>query len=424
LGAGAAEGLHLDAVERVGRAANAATRTLGVAFSGCTMPGEEQPLFTVPDGHLGLGLGIHGEPGIRDVAMLPAAELAALLVDELVKAAPRASGRRVAPILNGLGTTKYEELFLLWGHVAARLRDAGYEIVDPEVGELVTSLDMGGCSLTVMWLDDELERLWRADAYTPAYRKATAPLRALRAPGPAEGTDVAAVVTAPEATGAARELAGRVLAGLRATAGTLAEHEQELGRIDAVAGDGDHGRGMVKGASAALDRAEAVVPGAGASWLLQQAGQAWAEHAGGTSGVLWGAALEAAGRALDDTDDGFSTADAAASAHAFAEAVSGLGGARLGDKTMLDALLPFLDELDSRLGSGSGLADAWRAAATTATESARYTADLRPKVGRARPLAEKSLGTPDAGATSLALVAHAVADSLAVEHDGRKNGNA
>ena len=77
-------------------------------------------------------------------------------------------------ILNGLGRTKYEELFVVWGDVARLLRERGYDIVEPEVGELVTSLDMAGCSLTVMWLDDELEKYWTAPADTPAYRKGAA----------------------------------------------------------------------------------------------------------------------------------------------------------------------------------------------------------------------------------------------------------
>ncbi len=78
---------------------------------------------------------------------------------------------RIAVILNGLGRTKYEELFVVWKTAAALLAEAGYTVVQPEVGELVTSLDMAGCSLTVMWLDDELERLWTAPTDTPAYRK-------------------------------------------------------------------------------------------------------------------------------------------------------------------------------------------------------------------------------------------------------------
>ncbi len=418
MGAAAAGGRDIDEVERLGRAANAATRTLGVALSGCTMPGEHEPLFTVPDGHLGLGLGIHGEPGIRDVAMLPARDLAALLVDDVLAHAPPGARRRAGAILNGLGSTKYEELFLLWGHVAARLREAGYEIVDPEVGELVTSLDMGGCSLTLLWLDDELEPLWRADAYTPAYRKAAAPVQALHAPTADETAAAEALVTAPVASEAARELAGPVRAGLAAMAATLTDHEHELGRIDAVAGDGDHGRGMVKGVAAALDRVGAHGAQVGGAWLLVQAGQAWAEHAGGTSGVLWGAALESFGRALGDDRDAYTGADVVAGVRAFADAIVALGGARPGDKTLLDALLPFVEELELRVGGGQRLAPAWSAAAGTATEAARATAALRPRIGRARPLADKSVGTPDAGAMSMALIVTAVGAGL----DDRKKG--
>ncbi|MGD6756555.1 dihydroxyacetone kinase family protein [Streptomyces sp. BH105] len=409
MGAAAAEGLGLDEVERLGRAANSATRSLGVAFSGCTLPGAGEPLFEVPERHLGLGLGIHGEPGIEDVPMLKADELAALLVERLLQETPPTAGRRVGAILNGLGATKYEELFLLWGRVSARLRERGIEIVDPEVGELVTSLDMGGCSLTLMWLDEELEPRWRADAYTPAYRKAHAPLSGLCA---ADATGGAASVTEiPQASPAARELADGVRAALSTIHRTMVDNEEELGRIDAVAGDGDHGRGMVRGARFAAERAERASRDGGAGWLLRQAGQSWAEYAGGTSGVLWGAALEAFGRALDDEADAYTAADVTTGVRAFTDAISDLGRAAPGDKTMLDALLPFADTLQRATHSGADPAEAWRTAAEAATHAAESTKDLRPKVGRARPLAERSLGTPDAGATSLALIVTALAKS-------------
>ena len=122
------------------------------------MPGADHPLFTVPEGHMGLGLGIHGEPGVADEAMPTANELAATLVNGVLEDHFDARSQRIAVILNGLGRTKYEELFVVWGEAARLLRERGYEIVEPEVGELVTSLDMAGCSLTVMWCDDELER--------------------------------------------------------------------------------------------------------------------------------------------------------------------------------------------------------------------------------------------------------------------------
>ncbi|TXD32221.1 D-erythrulose kinase, partial [Lujinxingia vulgaris] len=110
MGAAAAEGLSLDEVERLGRAANDSTRSLGVAFSGCTMPGSAEPLFSIPSGSMSVGLGIHGEPGVRDVPRLTADELARLLLDGVLSERPVGDSTRVAVILNGLGTTKYEEL--------------------------------------------------------------------------------------------------------------------------------------------------------------------------------------------------------------------------------------------------------------------------------------------------------------------------
>ncbi|MGI3786540.1 MAG: dihydroxyacetone kinase family protein, partial [Janthinobacterium lividum] len=173
--AAAEEGYDLDEVVRAAQLANDRTRTLGVAFDGCTMPGATEPLFTVPAGKMGLGLGIHGEPGVEERDLPSAEELARVLVDGVLAEAPEGESGRVAVILNGLGRTKYEELFVVWGTAAALLREAGCTLVRPEVGELVTSLDMAGCSLTVMWLDDELERLWLAPADTPTFRRGAVP---------------------------------------------------------------------------------------------------------------------------------------------------------------------------------------------------------------------------------------------------------
>lgn len=417
--AAAEEGLDLGGVVRVAEAANAATRTLGVAFDGCTLPGADEPLFTVPDGKMGLGLGIHGEPGVSDEDMPSADDLAAALVDGVLGEKPDGGGSRIAVILNGLGRTKYEELFVVWGAAANLIRERGYEIVEPEVGELVTSLDMAGCSLTVMWLDDELERYWRAPADTPAYRKGAA-----RSAAGDRRTDASAEAAAPKPDVA--ELAdeegrrgGQLIArALDAMAGMLADAEDELGRIDAVAGDGDHGRGMVKGSAAARDAAaSAVDEGAGQGSVLTAAGKEWAAKAGGTSGVLWGAMLSALGSRLGDTGRPDSATVAAGMRDGY-DALIRLGGASPGDKTMLDALLPFVEELAKRTDEGEPWQQAWRAAAEVATDAARATADMRPKVGRARPLAERSVGTPDAGATSLAMCAHTVADCFALTAKG------
>ncbi len=418
--AAAEDGLDLAGVIRVAEASNAATRTLGVAFDGCTMPGADHPLFTVPDGQMGVGLGIHGEPGVADEPMPTAEDLARTLVEGVLADNPENSSTRIAVILNGLGRTKYEELFVVWGTAARLLRERGFEIIEPEVGELVTSLDMAGCSLTVMWLDEELERYWTAPADSPAYRKGAAAAET----GEELRTDAAgdAAVDTPALADLSDEdgrRGGQVIArAIAAMADMLAGAEDELGRIDAVAGDGDHGRGMVKGSSAARQAAQrAADEGAGQGSVLSAAGKEWAAKAGGTSGVLWGALLSALGARLGDTGRPESATVAAGMRDGY-DALIQLGGASPGDKTMLDALLPFVEELQRRVDDGQRWQDAWRTAADVATEAAKNTADLRPKVGRARPLAERSIGTPDAGATSLAMCAQTVAETFALSTKG------
>jgi dihydroxyacetone kinase len=408
-GAAAEAGYDLDGVERVARNANDRTRTLGVAFAGCTMPGATTPLFDVPPGRMGVGLGIHGEPGIADAELPRAADLARRLVEGVLAEAPEHGDRRIGVILNGLGATKYEELFVVWRTAARLLREAGWTIVEPEIGELVTSLDMAGCSLTVVFLDEELERLWRAPADTPAYRKGGMD----QAAGPRR---VAADITAGTvARGYAdeygRAAAAVVVAALNAMADAVADIEQELGRIDAVAGDGDHGRGMVRGTRAALEGARtAQEAGHGPGGVLVAASDAWAAKAGGTSGVLWGATLAALGHRLGDArPDATTVAEGVRAGYA---ALTALGGAKPGDKTMVDALLPFVETLEAAVAAGSPLSTAWVSAADTASSAAAETAQLRPQVGRARPLGEKSIGTPDAGAVSMAVCLRAVGTVL------------
>ncbi|WP_031087779.1 dihydroxyacetone kinase family protein [Streptomyces sp. NRRL S-1831] len=411
----AEQGLPLDEVLGVAERAGARTRSFGIAFSGCTLPGADHPLFTVPEARMAVGLGIHGEPGIGEEALPTADEAARLLVETLLGELPEdvagPGGQRAAVILNGLGSVKYEELFVVYRKVAALLGEAGVEIVDPEVGELVTSFDMAGVSLTLTWLDDRLEELWRAPADTPAYRKG-----ALGTPEPeqapvttrAQDTAVPDTAALPPASDASREAAGTVLAALDAVARVVDTHADELGRIDAVAGDGDHGIGMRRGSTAAQRAAtDAHGLGAGAGTVLARAADAWADKAGGTSGALWGTMLRSLGTALGDQEapDAPRVADGVTEASA---AVRRLGGAEVGDKTMVDVLVPFADTLAAATAEGLPLSDAWDRAATAATEAAAGTAGLLPRRGRARPHAEKSLGTPDAGAHSLALITRAV----------------
>jgi len=407
-GAAAEAGLGIDEVERVTRLANDRTFSFGVAFGGCTLPGATEPLFTVPKGTMALGLGIHGEPGIRDTAIVPAGELANLLADTVLAERP-AGARRAAVLLNGLGATKYEELFVLWGAVEERLQASGVDLVAPEVGEYVTSLDMQGCSLTVMWLDEELERYWLAPCDTPVFRRGgTIPTEPAAVRAGAGDEAPAFGLAAPASQADARCLAGI----LDAMVAALGEAEAELGRIDAFAGDGDHGQGMRRGAVAAREAIHrAVAGGAGARSALAAAGDAWADRAGGTSGAIWGLLLRSWSSAFSD-DRALDDGDVVRGAHLALADVMRLGGAKPGDKTLVDAFVPFVAALETARADGLPLKEGWRKASAICGEAARATAPLAPRLGRARPLAERSIGHPDAGAVSLALVAATVAACL------------
>jgi dihydroxyacetone kinase len=409
-GAAIEAGVDLDEAERIAWKANDATSSFGVAFDGCTLPGSDEPLFHVEPGQMSVGLGIHGEPGVRDKPIASANEIAQMLVDGVFAEEPERGTNgyngRIVMILNGLGTVKYEELFIAYGRLAKLLADKNVVAVRPEVGEFVTSLDMAGLSLTVVFLDEELEKYWLAPAKTPAYSRGVMP-------------DVERVerthfwnpenVEIPEANQDSRELASCIRGVLDRFETVCKQQEAELGRIDSVAGDGDHGQGMVYGSHGAAKAAgEAVDRSAGARTLLVHAGDAWAEAAGGTSGALWGAALTAAGGVFSD-NEGSDDARILQALRAGVDAVERLGGAQVGQKTIMDAAVPFRDGLDE---SGGDVAATVTHAAAMAMEAAEATADLTAQKGRARVLGEKSRGTPDPGAMSFALLMQSLGEQL------------
>lgn len=419
-GAAAERGDPLDEVERIARKANDRTRTLGVAFAGCTFPGRDEPLFTVDPARMEIGLGIHGEPGVRTVDRLSARELAAALVEGLLAERPDGAGDEVALILNGLGATKYEELFVLYADVVRLLAAEGLRLRGPEVGELVTSLDMAGCSLTLTWLDGELAELWDAPADTPAFRRG--------APLPDVAPVVAERAAVPEQAAAVDDAdpgARIVRAALARARDRVQRDEPELARLDAVAGDGDHGAGMVRGLRAAADAAARTSGGAGP--VLVAAGAAFADRAGGASGALWGVLLDRLGTELaarSGAADSLADCAAAVAAglrSAVAEMMR-LGRSAPGDKTLLDALVPFADALAERVAAGDRLAAAWAAALPAARAGADGTAQMITRRGRAAALGEKGRGVPDPGAVSLTWCLEEAAAALAAAETGAETG--
>ena len=180
--------------------------------------------------------------------------------------------------------------------------------------------------------------------------------------------------------------------------------------MDSIAGDGDHGQGMVLGSTAAAESArQSVAGGAGARTLLARAGAAWSEGAGGTAGALWGGALARVGNGLSD-EEAVDDTPIIAAVIGGAASIQEMGGAVVGDKTMVDATVPFAQALEE--SEGQTLAVAWDVAAEAAEKAAADTASFAAKKGRARTHGGKSVGTPDPGATSFAMLMRTIADHL------------
>lgn len=396
-GAAAERGDHLAEVARLAHRANAATRTMGVAFGGTTLPGAGAPLFRVPEGHMALGMGIHGEPGIETLRLPTADQLAALLWARLKDEID--GDQNLVVLVNGLGAVKGEELYLLYRAVHELLAAEGHTVAEAQVGEFATSFEMPGLSITVASLDDELYELWRAPAQSAAYSRGAA-ARRTRAREARVVAQTAATASGSPDDGSAV----RVVNAFERIVTAIEENEQTLGALDAIAGDGDHGIGMRRGSHGALDAARAAISGGAAATVIA-AGDGWEDKAGGSSGAIWGAIWRAVG------EHGFDLAslDATTVDELMKTMLAALRsfGAEPGDRTMLDAAIGLVDGWDQSDLSAT-LPVRWHAALQASTDAAVATAAMVPKLGRARTHADRHLDTPDPGAVSFALVASAL----------------
>lgn len=165
----AEEKADLDQVTAAAEKANDHTRSMGVALTSCVIPASGRPIFQISDSDMEIGMGLHGEPGVRRGPILPANEVAADMMERILADLPAKAGEEVAVLVNGLGATPLSELFIMFRAARQCLDNAGLAVVRAYVGNFATSLDMAGCSLTVMRLDSELKRWLLAPAESPAF---------------------------------------------------------------------------------------------------------------------------------------------------------------------------------------------------------------------------------------------------------------
>jgi dihydroxyacetone kinase len=398
-GAAAASGAALEDVVAEAEAAAASLATMGVALGACTVPTVGKPTFTLGDEEMELGLGIHGEPGVRRGAMLPADAIVDTIIETLLSETVPDRGERFALLVNGLGATPPMELAIVARHALRTLRQKDIVVERVWSGNFMTALDMPGCSLTLLPVDDR--RLSRLEAQTDA--PAWPGLGLVQARKIVSSDRSAQSNTAPPPGPLAPALRSKALA----VAEALENEEAYLAELDSRAGDGDLGASMVRGAAAIRNLPDADWAAPDAAFVAL--GGALRRAIAGSSGPFYAVALLRAARELKA-----SVPDARAWSNAFSAAVASigeLGGAKVGDRTMLDALQPAADAFAGAVDRGAGLAEGWAEAVLAAEAGAASTVDMRPRLGRAAYLGDRALGAPDAGASAVLVWMRALRDA-------------
>ncbi|MFC4564838.1 dihydroxyacetone kinase family protein [Nocardiopsis mangrovi] len=419
-GAAAERGDDLERVRAIAQRTVDATRTMGVGLSPTILPAAGEPTFTLGDGEMEIGIGIHGEPGSHRGPLESADAITDRFLDGILAELRPVAGDRVAVLVNGLGATPLEELYLVYRRVHQVLGERGVAIHRRYIGEFATSLEMAGASLSVVRLDDELAELLDAPADSPFFtqgevapvaprsQQATAPApdpqaasaagaeAGTAAGGANGGTNGGANVRRTGAHSALRELLIDVLPA-------MAAHTEELRGLDAKLGDGDLGITVSAGAEAVRAALAALPADAHPADVLRAAGAAFASANPSTFAALVGAGVLAAAGDLDglgDTEQA-GTGHAARITAAVTRRIRERGGAEPGDKTLVDVLLPVEAALAAEAEADGGPAAAAGAAVAAAERAVEETRGLASARGRAAWVGERGRGEYDPGSVAV-----------------------
>lgn len=410
-GAAAEAGRDLDGVHAAAVAALAATRSMGVALTACSMPQTGRPNFEIGADEMEIGMGLHGEPGMRRGPLEPADAVTDALLDPILADLPLAAGDAVAVLVNGLGATGPLELYIVHRRVARRLEGLGVRIHRSWVGEYATSLEMAGASVTLMKLDPDLKELLDAPCRTPALTVGAAPspvagrVRTRRqAAGPETG--IAIDRSALRTDGPVSPAGFRAM--MRVVADAIGEKRDWLSQLDGVIGDGDHGITMDIGWDAVRRALDDAPEDETVSESCERMAATFLEAVGASSGPLYAGALRAAGAAVADRLN-LDAGAVAAWIGAMDAGIRGRGGAVVGDKTMVDAWAPAADAARRALEAGGDVADVLTAAAEASRAGRDATAAIESRRGRSAKLGARSVGHVDPGAASAHVILAAMA---------------
>ncbi|MCC8080629.1 MAG: dihydroxyacetone kinase subunit DhaK [Lachnospiraceae bacterium] len=422
-GAAAEKGCSLAEVKAAAQNAADNVRSIGFAFTSCTVPAAGKPTFEIAEDEMEYGVGIHGEPGIKREKVITADELAQRMTDALAAEQQLTEGAEVTVLINGFGASPLQELYLLNNAVAKVLDEKKIRVYRTFVGNYMTSIDMAGASVSFLKMNDQLKELIDAESDAPAF-KVSGPVPSIPYVNMKDSseenkeidfcmdTDPAkAVVTGDQIT------LDNMIYIVDKMADVIIRNEIPFCELDSHAGDGDFGMSVAKGFKQLKREWDRITADESATIgaFLGAAGMVIMEYCGGASGPIWGSAFRYAAKSAGDAA-ALSREQFAAMMQAAVTGVQTTGersfgrGAVVGDKTLIDALVPCADAWTANADRPIG--EIFKIAADAAVAGADATAEHVAHMGRAGTVGERSIGYPDAGAYALGVIFTEITESL------------
>ncbi|APF27124.1 dihydroxyacetone kinase, DhaK subunit [Clostridium sporogenes] len=426
-GAAAELGLSLEEVKSIAEKAIANVRSLGFALSSCTVPAKRTPTFQLAEDEMEFGVGIHGEPGIVREKIATADELAKKIVDSILKdmKIDGSNNEEVALLINGFGATPLQELYLFNNSVTAELAKRNIKINRIFVGNYMTSIDMEGASVSIMKLDKELKELLSKESDTPAF-KVSGPVEPVEYIALENNNDAIKEVTFDlETCDCHSEIKDEkitldnMIYIIDKMSEVIIANEVHFCELDSHAGDGDFGMSVAKGFKQLKREWKAILKEDNMTIgkFLNECSLIIMEHCGGASGPIWGSAFRSAGKKVGDKKE-LSISHFAEMMQAAVKGIQATGersfgrGAVVGDKTLIDALVPCADLWSESANNNTSIHEAFQNGAAAAVKGAKMTEEIVARMGRAGTVGERSIGYPDAGAYGLGVIFTEISNSL------------
>jgi len=427
-GAAAEEGRSLEQVKLAAEKAAANVRSIGFGLTSCTVPAKGSPTFDIADDEMEYGVGIHGEPGIRREKVGTADSLAERMVEALLKdlKIDDTNPSEIALLINGFGGTPLLELYLLNNAVTRELAKKSHITISKTfVGNYMTSIDMAGASVTIMKLDDELKTLLFKESDTPAF-KISGPTESVEyvdiAQDPISEAAVSFEIETPEEHAMIKGNSftlDNFIYLVDKMSEIIIKNEIPFCELDAHAGDGDFGMSIAKGFRQLKREWQHILTDSkeDIGTFLNACSLVIMEFCGGASGPIWGSAFRSAAKSAGAKNE-LNVSEFADMLQAAVQGIQTTGertfgrGAVVGDKTLIDALVPCADAWSKSAVEGDHFKAAFEKGAEAAIEGASKTKDIVARMGRAGTVGDRSLGYPDAGAYALGVIFKELSDHM------------